>query len=136
VLTPDSFLCDECHEPYAKHQEHLSTFKNAYLAPNQIRFRRQHSVHSHEMREMRETGKEVLEHQWRIHQLGKNMKKDTFECSVCYMEHPTKDNIAYLECGHYFCRGCLKEYFNFMIMNGKASKIKRPNSECKTEVLS
>ncbi len=48
---------------------------------------------------------------------------------------PTKQNIAYLDCGHFFCKECLKDYFTYNIKVGSVSHIKCPNSECITEVL-
>lgn len=63
--------------------------------------------------------------------MNKELQRETFECSICYSELPTRENIAYLECGHYFCSQCLKDYFDFMIKNGSVGIIKCPNSECK-----
>lgn len=41
--------------------------------------------------------------------------ESTFKCEICLEERlPIKD-IAYIECGHYFCKGCLKAYYSYNI---------------------
>jgi hypothetical protein len=39
---------------------------------------------------------------------------DTFTCQICYMEMPV-ESITYLDCGHYYCKGCARGYYRFLI---------------------
>lgn len=42
---------------------------------------------------------------------------ETFYCKICYSDCDIKE-VMYLNCGHYFCRSCFKDYFEFKINNG------------------
>ncbi len=57
--------------------------------------------------------------------------KKIFDCDICYMECEMKE-IAYLKmCGHFFCRSCLSDYYNFMVnSSGQIHKMKCPNVSC------
>ena len=57
--------------------------------------------------------------------------KKTFECEICYEEKP-KNEISYLQCGHYFCAECLKNYMLYKInQSGSSHKMDCPNQGCK-----
>ena len=58
----------------------------------------------------------------------------TFYCEICYCDAEL-DTIAYLNCGHYYCRDCLRDYFNCMIKEQKsATKLKCPSSKCENKI--
>jgi late competence protein required for DNA uptake (superfamily II DNA/RNA helicase) len=92
--------------------------------------KRAQSFHEHEKAELKNAYKEELDSKWRMNKLSKQFligDQKTFDCEICYMEADIK-TITYLECGHYFCRDCLKGYYDYMIhQSGSVQKIKCPN---------
>ena len=79
-----------------------------------------------------------LSSEWRLKQATQKFLGDkasqTFYCEICYVDH-SKEQIAYLECGHFYCRDGLKEYFDYMItQSGVSYKLKCPDSKCTAEI--
>jgi len=61
--------------------------------------------------------------------------EELFECSICFDEVYKKHTRAFDECGHRFCKECLKEYYSSTInTGGDVCKIHCPSRECDTLV--
>ena len=58
-----------------------------------------------------------------------------FDCDICYLQCDIRDIALLQQCGHYFCKNCLQDYYNFMInVSGQVQKIKCPNANCRIQI--
>ena len=93
---------------------------------------RQHSWDESELKDLKVKSKEEFDQKWRMMEINKRFmknKEQMFYCEICYTDHPV-ENITYLECGHYFCRDCMKGYYDYKLeIEGKAL-IKCPIQDC------
>lgn len=48
----------------------------------------------------------------RFNKIAEGFETENYECSICFNELSLKDeNAVTLPCGHFFCEGCIKEWF-------------------------
>lgn len=98
-----------------------------------------HSFHEYEKKGLVDIQKDHFSAQYRIKEANKKLFKTnqkTFFCDICYLESEVKD-IKMLDCGHYFCSDCLKDYYNYMVnVSGQAQLIKCPNTDCRAQIES
>eukprot|EP00347_Sterkiella_histriomuscorum_P023860 403333135 len=132
------FKCALCSQKYIKHQRsHLQirNIRNDEITDKLLK--RQHSFHEHELVDLKKTLNDDLQTNWRFMKINKNLVIDlqkTFNCDICYLDVNMND-IAVLDCAHYFCRTCLTDYYNVMINQaGRPDNIKCPNIECKKQI--
>ena len=90
-----------------------------------------------ELKGLKETLDLELQSEWRVKEANKKFFQQgvkTFYCEICYCDLPLNE-ISILECGHYFCRECLKGYFDYMInKSGSSHMLKCANQTCKYKV--
>lgn len=137
--------CMICQKPFRAHLERLEVFKTGgyqhleyhYRGPfvNIQRKHRVHSFHEYEKIPLNEINREATDQKYRLKEAHRNLiqsDKKTFYCEICYSE-ANIDQIAILQqCGHYFCRTCLEDYYKYMVnVSGQVLKIKCPNQECR-----
>ena len=53
-------------------------------------------------------------------------------CETCYEEYPARKFFA-LECGHEFCKACMREHLKSNIMDGKVLRIPCMMANCDKE---
>lgn len=73
----------------------------------------------------------VLEH-------DRNKQSDVFDrklfsCQVCLSDVPGTACMQFAECGHVFCRTCLRNFFELYIADGAINLLKCPEDKCETQ---
>ncbi|ELU14036.1 hypothetical protein CAPTEDRAFT_154469 [Capitella teleta] len=73
----------------------------------------------------------VLEHD----QLQREAKFNStmFSCAVCLVEKPGKVCMQFVQCGHTFCRECMKNFFEVLIKDGNVKGLLCPNCPADTD---
>lgn len=117
-LDADSKLCIICHDLKDKHSE----FSRPLESPEILKDTKFHNNSKISPR----TNDEL------ISQLEKEFLNKEL-CIICYSQEITLENlenIARLECGHKFCKTCVKHYLQSLIEEGKVDNIKCLQAGC------
>lgn len=90
-----------------------------------------HSFQEYELKEIKENMKEKLSEMVRDPRNFKGLKggTETFYCNICY-DDKNIEEIFLIKCGHYFCKPCFVDYFEYLVSNGKVYSLKCPHEDC------
>ncbi|KAK7097998.1 E3 ubiquitin-protein ligase RNF14-like [Littorina saxatilis] len=59
--------------------------------------------------------------------------RSTVECAVCFAERSGRQSMRFLDCGHAFCRDCLRDYFIVQIKDGSVKAMNCPDPDCESQ---
>lgn len=59
--------------------------------------------------------------------------KSFFPCQVCFGEKLGSQCIKFLDCGHVYCKSCMRDYFNVQINEGNVKGFICPYDKCETQ---
>lgn len=59
--------------------------------------------------------------------------KSFFPCQVCFGEKLGSQCIKFLDCGHVYCKSCMRDYFNVQINEGNVKGLICPYDKCETQ---
>lgn len=59
--------------------------------------------------------------------------KSFFSCQVCFGEKLGSQCIKFLDCGHVYCKSCMRDYFNVQINEGNVKGLICPYEKCETQ---
>ena len=137
--------CIQCNQSYQKHMESYAAFAAGSINrtvqkqnKQLVRPKRTHSFHDFEKPHLRKLCHEELNLKYRMMKAHKEIfaqDKKVFECAICNNECEISTIAILQRCGHYYCKTCLQDYYNYMVnVSGQIEKMKCPNTECKAEI--
>ncbi|EGC29258.1 hypothetical protein DICPUDRAFT_43095 [Dictyostelium purpureum] len=62
--------------------------------------------------------------------IERELEMKTYQCFICFDEHPIEKIYTLDECFHRFCNGCLEQHFSTQIFNGGVKNIRCPDPDC------
>ncbi|GIX71212.1 e3 ubiquitin-protein ligase RNF14 [Caerostris darwini] len=58
-------------------------------------------------------------------------KTTNHDCDICFSSKAGSEFVIFKSCKHYFCKECIKSYFETQIIEGNVSSLSCPDNECK-----
>lgn len=59
--------------------------------------------------------------------------KSIFSCHVCFGEKFGSQCIKFFDCGHVFCKICMRDYFTVQISEGNVKGLNCPDEKCESQ---
>lgn len=84
-------------------------------------------------------GDQALYQQLIVHDEEKrkfSFENASFTCEICQRHLKGDKCVKFCECGHVFCRDCLRDFFASLIDSGDVEKVHCPDFECGKQALS
>ncbi|XP_075394594.1 E3 ubiquitin-protein ligase RNF14-like [Tenrec ecaudatus] len=61
--------------------------------------------------------------------------KKVYSCTICFSTKLGSDCMYFLNCKHVYCKGCMKEYFEIQIKEGRVHCLTCPEPKCSSEAI-
>ncbi|GFS32170.1 e3 ubiquitin-protein ligase RNF14 [Nephila pilipes] len=62
-----------------------------------------------------------------------NFKNSSHICEICYATKEGSEFVTFKACKHFFCRECIKSFFEVQIREGNVNSLYCPDGDCKTQ---
>lgn len=63
----------------------------------------------------------------------RQFERNSYTCKVCFCEKAGMHCICFDDCGHVYCKDCMRDYFNVQIQEGNVKGLECPEDKCESQ---
>lgn len=63
----------------------------------------------------------------------RQFERNSYMCKVCFSEKAGIHCICFEDCGHVFCKDCMRDYFSVQIQEGNVKGLECPEDKCESQ---
>ena len=65
--------------------------------------------------------------------ITQEFERSSWPCAVCFTDKPGTESFKFYDCGHIYCKECMKGHFTVRIQEGEVNQLTCPEDKCESQ---